>query len=890
MKKFLCLLLAAMMLLGCVPALAEGFPELDSFAAWDYIGDWFGVSGLDVMGDPTTDYPDLKLNLYLNGLGDLYLDGGKKEIVGWYVEDDMVFVARTVDKVPQADQIFAFAAKNETGRLVVDLGYCSVICEQEGEEYLDVTWPAFDAEDAKYFIGTWEAVTYIGDGMELSAELIGPMTFVLKDDGTALSIEGEEEPYELRWYSDYAVAYIGENPMELAEISFDGNGNISVKLDAESTVIMKPVAEVVETGTILGTWESSDKTVEITEDGKLKMVYKSDGYTNHMQWEIIDGMPTVSLGTWKGSTIQFVDGYLIINYSVEQKLTRVGDVPEIYVGPGGFEVPADDASADFLGNWVEDDGRGVLTFNADFTAVMNFTDGRVYDMNWKTTEDGAIFTTGNWFNTAMVIENENTLNIGGGWMILYREGTETDDSGDEQATAQPIGSEGAAYFGVWALESMMGMDASLFGATMDLYLNEDGTCSIFDGEEHDYNVWTMENGVAMIDGDALTINAEGKLVMAGEMEMIFVKKDDAASSTSSSTDVAYVPSVADDFIGGWICKADPNMQILLLEGEANLIDGGELYTTTWALADGVAEFDGMKFYITENYSIGILDMYGELVEFERGYVEKPKASAAAPETDDSDEMSDEELLALLALLGQMENSEGGESADLPENLQPYVGTWHMVYMATGGLEGDLRTMGINAKLELNADGTGKLSGAADDAGKWYDDEGQVRFGQAESPLTLLDGGFLRYGSQLAGYMVFSQDANAVWSPAPVATEVPVATAAPAAPAASFDSYEDYMDIKFVATTYTSFGNTMDASTLGAEYAVTFHANGTCEFIMAGINTPGLTWGLQEVAMGLTKAEAFVISYYGVNYNCIPTATGFDMDFYGTMNLHFVPAQ
>lgn len=892
MKKFLCLLLAVMMLLGCLPAMAEGFPELDSFAAWDYIGDWFGVSGLDVMGEPTTDYPDLKLNLFLNGLGDLYLDGGKKEIVGWYVEDDMVFVARTVDKVPQADQIFAFAAKNETGRLVVDLGYCSVICEQEGEEYLDVTWPEFDAEDAKYFIGTWEAVTYIGDGMELSAELIGPMTFVLKDDGTALSIEGEEEPYELRWYSDYAVAYIGENPMELAEISFDGNGNISVKLDAETTVIMAPVPEVVETGTILGTWESSDKTVEITEDGKLKMVYKSDGYTNHMQWEIIDGMPTVSLGTWKGSTIQFVDGYLIINYSVEQKLTRVGDVPEIYVGPGGFEVPADDASADFIGNWVEDDGRGVLTFNADFTAVMNFTDGRVYDMNWKTTEDGAIFTTGNWFNTAMVIENENTLNIGGGWMILYREGTETDDSGDEQATAQPIGSEGAAYFGVWALESMMGMDASLFGATMDLYLNEDGTCSIFDGEEHDYNVWTMENGVAMIDGDALTINAEGKLVMAGEMEMIFVKKDDAASSGTEQPAAAvdYVPSVADDFIGGWICKADPNMQILLLEDEANLIDGGELYTVDWSVVDGVAEFDGMKLYITENYSIGILDMYDELVEFERGYVEKPKASAAAPETDDSDELSDEDLLALLALLGQMENSEGGEAAGLPENLKPYVGTWHMVYMATGGLEGDLRTMGINAKLELNADGTGKLSGAADDAGKWYDDEGQVRFGQAESPLTLLDGGFLRYGSQLAGYMVFSQDANAVWSPAPAATVVPVATAAPAAPAVSFDSYEDYMDIKFVATTYTSFGTTLDASTLGAEYAVTFHANGTCEFIMAGINTPGLTWGLQEVAMGLTKAEAFVINYYGVNYNCIPTATGFDMDFYGTMNLHFVPAQ
>ena len=134
MKKFLSLLLAAMMLLGCVPALAEGFPELDSFAAWDYIGDWFGVSGMDVMGEPTTEYPDLKLNLFLNGLGDLYLDDAKKEVVGWYVEEGTVFLARTVDKVPQADQIFAYAYKNETGRLVVNLGDCSVICEQEGEE------------------------------------------------------------------------------------------------------------------------------------------------------------------------------------------------------------------------------------------------------------------------------------------------------------------------------------------------------------------------------------------------------------------------------------------------------------------------------------------------------------------------------------------------------------------------------------------------------------------------------------------------------------------------------------------------------------------------------------------------------------------------------------
>ena len=103
------------------------------------------------------------------------------------------------------------------------------------------------------------------------------------------------------------------------------------------------------------------------------------------------------------------------------------------------------------------------------------------------------------------------------------------------------------------------------------------------------------------------------------------------------------------------------MQILLLEGEANLIDGGELYITTWSLADGVAAFDGMKLYITDNYSIGVLDMYGELVKFERGYVEKPKASASVPG----------------------EPSVGGEFSTLPENLQSYVGTWHLVYLGTG---------------------------------------------------------------------------------------------------------------------------------------------------------------------------------------------------------------
>ena len=761
MKKCLSLLLAVMMLLGCVPALAEGFPELDSFAAWDYIGDWFGVSGLDVMDEPTTDYPDLKLNLFLNGLGDLYLDDAKKEIVGWYVEEGTVFLARTVDKVPQADQIFAFAAKNETGRLVVNLGYCSVICEQEGEEYLDVTWPEFDAEDAKYFIGTWEAVTYISEGMELSAELVGPMTFVLKDDGTAQSIEGDEEPYDLRWYSDYAVAYVGENPMELAEISFDGNGNISVKLDAETTVIMKPVAEVVETGTILGTWESSDKTVEITEDGKLKMVYKSDGYTNHMQWEIIDGMPTVSLGTWKGSTIQFVDGYLIINYSVEQKLTRVGDVPEIYVGPGGFEVPADDASADFLGNWVEDDGRGVLTFNADFTAVMNFTDGRVYDMNWKTTDTGAMFTSGNWFDTPMVIEGENTLNIGDGWMILYREGTQ--DSGDEMPVAQPIGAEGEAYFGTWTMD--------LGGIAMNLTLNQDGTCAMEMFGESEPGVWSIVDGKANVMGDEAYIDGDGNLVheAAG---MVFTKTEGGASS---------------------------------------------------------------------------------------------------------EEMSDEEmLLALLEMMNQMEgedNVEAGTDAD--EDF--YIGR---KFVMTGAV-----ISGINLSADqLNAAGDYVIFNADGSVELFMGDRLVETLGWTRGTMNIAGqdyegfivdyyGTYYNFGITGDGLMLDYFGTPRFYEP-----EVKEEAAVPAAPEAAAPAsavpagLDAYMNKKYVAKTYTAAGFTADASMLGAEYALTLKADGTCELTMAGF--PVLLKWTQE-------QDRLAIDYMGAaTYYATPTAAGLDLEMNG----------
>lgn len=60
--------------------------------------------------------------------------------------------------------------------------------------------------------------------------------------------------------------------------------------------------------------------------------------------------------------------------------------------------------------------------------------------------------------------------------------------------------------------------------------------------------------------------------------------------------------------------------------------------------------------------------------------------------------------------------------------------------------------------------------------------------------------------------------------------------------------------------------------------------------MVGMVVPNLPWGLQKVATGLMEVDAFVINYYGTMFNAVVTAEGFDMDFYGTMPLHFAPAE
>ena len=114
---------------------------------------------------------------------------------------------------------------------------------------------------------------------------------------------------------------------------------------------------------------------------------------------------------------------------------------------------------------------------------------------------------------------------------------------------------------------------------------------------------------------------------------------------------------------------------------------------------------------------------------------------------------------------------------------------------------------------------------------------------------------------------------------------PAATEAPAA--------QGGVDIeigkKYVMTDADVNGYNMSAAQLGGyEYSVLLNADGTVAFVMAGANIPGLTWAYGKVPTDAGEADGVVMDYYTQALNLVPTAQGFDMDYFGSMMMHFAP--
>ena len=97
------------------------------------------------------------------------------------------------------------------------------------------------------------------------------------------------------------------------------------------------------------------------------------------------------------------------------------------------------------------------------------------------------------------------------------------------------------------------------------------------------------------------------------------------------------------------------------------------------------------------------------------------------------------------------------------------------------------------------------------------------------------------------------------------------------------------EIKFVLTDANVQGSNMTAAMLGGyEYSVLLHEDGTVKFVMAGADIPGLTWVYGKVPTDAGELDGVILDYYGQALYLVPTEKGFDMDYFGSMLMHFEP--
>ena len=95
--------------------------------------------------------------------------------------------------------------------------------------------------------------------------------------------------------------------------------------------------------------------------------------------------------------------------------------------------------------------------------------------------------------------------------------------------------------------------------------------------------------------------------------------------------------------------------------------------------------------------------------------------------------------------------------------------------------------------------------------------------------------------------------------------------------------------KYVMTDADVNGYNMTAAQMGNfEYSILLQEDGAVTFVMAGSDIPGLTWAYGRIPTEAGEVDGIVIDYYTQALNLVPTEKGFDMDYFGSMLMHFAP--
>ena len=356
-------------------------------------------------------------------------------------------------------------------------------------------------------------------------------------------------------------------------------------------------------------------------------------------------------------------------------------------------------------------------------------------------------------------------------------------------------------------------------------------------------------------------------------ETIPESTDAPASETTAApenTTEAQDAAIPDEYLGAWYGVsmemegvsyplADMGMDLTITisaDGTAEMHMNGEGERIQCSMQDGVLTADGVSFALQD--SMLVVSEDGMTMTLSR---EKPEASAASiPVIDERATIDDLKGVWALAHVTM-------DSATLPAEAAEMAGDTLVVY----GDSCDLTMQGMTVDgLTCSMDGYALLISILD----------------GEAAATLREDGTLCLEmSDVTLWYERTGDAPEITAePVPEATSEPAAMPEPAASGA-----EAMIGKKYVMTDADVNGCNMTAAQMGnLEYSILLQEDGTVTFVMAGSDIPGLTWAYGRIPTEAGEADGIVIDYYTQALNLAPTEKGFDMDYFGSMLMHFAP--
>ena len=356
-------------------------------------------------------------------------------------------------------------------------------------------------------------------------------------------------------------------------------------------------------------------------------------------------------------------------------------------------------------------------------------------------------------------------------------------------------------------------------------------------------------------------------------ETIPESTDAPASETTAApenTTEAQDAAIPDEYLGAWYGVsmemegvsyplADMGMDLTITigaDGTAEMHMNGEGERIQCSMQDGVLTADGVSFALQD--SMLVVSEDGMTMTLSR---EKPEASAASiPVIDESATIDDLKGVWALAHVTM-------DGVTLPAEAAEMAGDTLVVY----GDSCDLTLQGMTVDgLTCGMDGYALLISILD----------------GEAAATLREDGTLCLEmSDVTLWYERTGDAPEITAePVPEATSEPAAMPEPAASGA-----EAMIGKKYVMTDADVNGCNMTAAQMGnLEYSILLQEDGTVTFVMAGSDIPGLTWAYGRIPTEAGEADGIVIDYYTQALNLVPTEKGFDIDYFGSMLMHFAP--